>query len=81
MNNAKEGVLTHREDSPTAASATRKLFRGSGVMPYAVTVVGGMGQVRHEVDAATGDEAAELALKHFPGAKVAHVEPAARKAA
>lgn len=77
----KEGVLTHRENSPTAASASNRLFPPSGKMAYAVMVATGVGMMSHEVEAATGDEAAELTLERFPGAKVAHVAPAQRKAA
>lgn len=76
VKDVKEGVLTHSENSETAASANNKLFGPSGVISYRVTVAGGMGLVMHDFDAATGDEAAELALRKFPGAKVAHVEPA-----
>lgn len=72
----KEGVLSHREDSPTAASAHNRLFKTSGVIAYKVMVATAMGLQSIEVDAATGDDAAEQALAKFPGAKVAHVEPA-----
>jgi hypothetical protein len=78
---AKEGVLTHREDSATAASAYNRLFPPSGAMVYQVTVATGMGHILHDVEAVTGDRAAELALERFPGAKVAHVTPAPQKLA
>jgi hypothetical protein len=73
----KEGVLTHREDSPTAASAGKKLFEASGVQTYRVilqTAFGGVATT--DVDAATGDGAAEAALAQYPGSKVANVSPA-----
>lgn len=72
----------HREDSPTAASAHNRLYRTSGVQKYRVAVASSTGMlVHHDVDAASGDEAAELALSAFPGAKVAHVAPAPQAAA
>jgi hypothetical protein len=37
------------------------------------------GSVHADVDAATGDEAAEKALGEYPGSKVAHVAPAPQK--
>ncbi len=75
-------TFLHREDSPTAASAHNRLFRASGVQTYRVAVASATGMmVQHDVEAASGDEAAEEALKAFPGAKVAHVAPAPQKAA
>jgi hypothetical protein len=74
----------HREDSPTAASSHNRLFGNSGRMAYKVMVSAGMGMIPFIVEASTGDEAAELAVGangQYPGAKVAHVEPAAQKAA
>lgn len=76
----KEGVLTHRENSPTAASSTNRLFGPSGAMSYRVTIAGPMGMQAIDVEAATGDEAADLALAKYPGAKVARVEPAPQRA-
>lgn len=72
----KEGVLTHREDSPTAASSTNRLYGSSGMMTYRVTIAGAMGMMPVDVEAATGDDAADAALARYPGAKVARVEPA-----
>jgi len=71
----------HRETSPTAANAFDRKFPPSGKMAYEVLIATGMGLMPYEVEAHTGDEAAELALQKFPGAKVAHVEPAPQKAA
>lgn len=73
----KEGVLTHREVSETAASVGNKLFGPSGVQTYRVLMQTSMGgQAFADVDAATGDEAADLGLGKFPGAKVVNVSPA-----
>ncbi len=66
----------HRENSPTAANATDKKFGPSGAMAFEVMVATGMGLIPHEVVASTGDEAAELTLARFPGARVASVNPA-----
>ena len=81
MAEPKEGVLTHREDSPTAASISRRLYGPSGVIPYRVTIAGGMGMMAEDFEAATGDDAAASALAKYPGAKVAHVAPAPQKQA
>ncbi|WP_324807203.1 hypothetical protein SH584_11445 [Sphingomonas sp. LY29] len=71
----------HREESPTAASSHKRLYRASGVISYDVTVASGMGLSVVPIEAATGDEAAELALAKFPGGKVARVEPTPQAAA
>lgn len=77
----KDGLLTHRETSDTAASATDRKFPSSGEITYRVLVATGMGSMLKDVEASTGDEAAVKALAHFGvGAKVAHVEPAPKKA-
>jgi hypothetical protein len=74
---SKEGALVHKENSPTAASATNRLFPPSGVMPYRVVMQTAMGGfMKTDVEAATGDEAAEKALAEYPGSKVANVTPA-----
>lgn len=65
----------HRSTSPTAANAHDKKFGPSGKITYAVTIAGPMGLMAVEVEAYTGDEAAEEALKRFPGTKVARVAP------
>ena len=73
----EEGPLLHQEASPTAASAHDRKFGPSGVQPYRVLLaVEGGGRVTTTVDAATGDEAAEAALRKYPGWKVAYVGPA-----
>lgn len=66
-----------RASSPTAASATNRLFGESGVMRYRV-VLGQSGGALNStvVEAATGDRAAEAALVKFPGWKVTNVAPA-----
>lgn len=80
MIDEKKGVLTHRETSPTAANASDRKFGPSGVQTYRVLMQTAMGgSVHTDVDAATGDEAAEKALGEFPGAKVAHIAPAPQK--
>lgn len=72
----KEGVLTHRETSETAASATDRKFPTSGVQTYRVQMqsANGLGAVV-DVQASTGDDAALAALGKLPGGKVVHVEP------
>jgi hypothetical protein len=73
----QDGVLTHREASETAASVGDRKFGPSGVQKYRVLIQTAMGGNAHaDVDAATGDEAAEKGLVQFPGAKVVHVAPA-----
>lgn len=74
-------TFLHREDSPTAASGHNRLYRGSGVQTYRVMVATGMGMIPNDVEAASGDEAAELTLAKYIGGKVAHVAPAPQKAA
>lgn len=79
---SKEGVLTHKEQSATASSVGNRLFGPSGVQTYRVQMqsAAGMG-ASVDVEAATGDEAAEKALAKLPGGKVVHVAPAPQKAA
>lgn len=74
----KEGVLTHREESPTAENAHKRLHGVSGTIPYAVTVIGSLGPEIVEVEAATGDEAAAAINRKYPAAKIAHIAPAER---
>ncbi len=74
------GPLLHRENSPTAASVGNPLFGPSGVQTYRVMLATPFGQAMTDVDAATGDEAAEKALAKHPGAKVANVAPAPKDA-
>ncbi len=77
---AKEGVLTHRENSPTAANASNRLFGVSGRMLYRVQLQTSTGQViANDVMASTGDEAAELGVADYLGAKVMHIAPAPQK--
>lgn len=73
-----EGRVEHKEASPTAASAGNPLFSSSGVITYRV-LLAGAGVAGVDVDAASGDEAADMALAQYPGAKVTHVAPAPQK--
>lgn len=72
-----EGKLLHKETSPTAQTVgTERLFGPSGVQTYRAVMQTAMGGVVHvDVDAATGDEAAESALKEVPGGKVMNITP------
>lgn len=67
-----------REPSPTAASATNRLFGVSGEIDYRVVLMNGSAQSSVIVQAATGDEAAATALSRHPGQKVAFVGPSTR---
>lgn len=62
--------------SETAANIANRLYPKSGVMRYRVVVMNGAAQAVTHVEAATGDEAAEMALAKYPGQKVAYVGPA-----
>lgn len=65
-----------RPVSETAASATNRLFKKSGAIPYRVVVgQSGGGMNATIVTAESGDEAAEMALRKFPGWKVVNVAP------
>ena len=77
----KDGVLTHREDSPTASTRGNEKFGPSGVQTYRVLMQTAGGFVAADVDAATGDEAAEKGLAQHLGAKVTNVSPAPQKKA
>ncbi len=59
--------------SPTAANAFNPLFGTSGVMKYRVALRDGS---MVDVEAATGDEAANAALGRHPGGFVTAVNPA-----
>jgi len=73
---AKEGVLTHREVSETASSVSDRKFGPSGVQTYRVQMQSAQGLgAMVDVEASTGDEAAEKALAKLPGGKVTHVAP------
>jgi hypothetical protein len=74
-----EGPLLHKEASPTAASAWDRKYPASGVQTYRVLLQTPAGQMARDVEAATGDEAAEKALEGHLGSKVAHVGPAPQK--
>lgn len=76
---SEEGKLLHQEQSSTAASIGNPLYGESGPMLYRVTVASGFGMKPVDVEAKTGDEAAELALRDHPGCKVAHVTPAPQR--
>jgi hypothetical protein len=67
-----------RPVSETAASASNPIFGESGVIRYRVVVgQSGGGLSSTVVEAATGDKAAEAALRKFGmGWKVTHVAPA-----
>lgn len=65
-----------REPSPTAASASKRLFGPSGAMDYRVVLMNGSAQTAMRVNAATGDDAAAMALARHLGLKVAYVGPA-----
>ena len=73
---AKEGALIHEAQSPTAATVGNKLFPSSGAQVYRVLVKTSAGFAPHDVEASTGDEAAETVLRDNPGAYVANVTPA-----
>lgn len=63
--------------SPTAANAHNRLYPKSGAQVYRVVLgQSGGGMMATNVNAETGDEAAEAALRKHPGWKVAHVAPA-----
>jgi hypothetical protein len=79
---ASEGKLMHKEASPTAATAGDTRYKPTEGQVYRVqmqTAMGGM--VFTDVEALTGDEAAEAGVLEYPGARVAHVAPAPKKAA
>lgn len=77
-----EGAVFHTRDSASAANSSDRKFGVTGVIAYDVLVQTGMGgRATARVDAASGDEAAALALEQFPGAKIAHVEPAPKTGA
>lgn len=67
-----------RQPSETAANASRRLFGSSGVMTYRVVMMNGAAQSVVNVEAATGDDAADKALARHPGLKVAYVGPATK---
>lgn len=65
-----------RETSPTAANSTNRLFGPSGAMDYLVILaMSGGAQKPVKVNAATGDDAAAIALGKNPGWKVGFVGP------
>ena len=66
-----------REPSKTAYNINRRC-QPSGEMTYRVVVVNGTAQSVVNVEAATGDEAADKALRLRPGQKVAYVGPATK---
>ena len=72
----KEGSLLHTTHSPTAATVGNRLYGDSGVMLYRVVVQTGGGIQSVDVDATTGDKAAEAALAKCMGGKVLTVQPA-----
>ncbi len=65
--------------SETAATVGNELYGPSGAMVYRVTMAGS-GVSFIDVEALTGDKAAEVALSRH-GGKVVHVEPAPQKVA
>jgi hypothetical protein len=78
---AREGVLTAQEVSPTASTRGSEVqFPASGVQSYRVMIQTAMGGVSFlDVDASTGDEAAEKALSQAPGSKVTNIAPTPQK--
>lgn len=75
---AKEGLLTDQGISPTAATVGSEVqYPPSGVQTYRAMIQTAMGGlIPVDVEAATGDQAAELALKQVPGGKVTNIAPA-----
>ena len=69
-------VITPWEVSETASNANNPIHPVSGVMKYRVVLANAGARVAKNVEAATGDEAADTALRHYPGYKVAYVGPA-----
>jgi hypothetical protein len=66
-----------RPVSPTAASASNRIFGESGAQNYRVVLgQSGGAMTSTVVNAATGDKAAEKALAQHPGWKVTNVTPA-----
>ncbi len=67
----------HREESPTAANANKRLYEASGTILYRVMLQTSTGQqIANDVMAASGDEASEKGIVNYPGAKVMHIAPA-----
>lgn len=66
-----------RAQSPTAASASKRLYGNSGAMDYRV-VLGQSGGAMTSVlvNAESGDDAAVAALRQHPGWKVVNINPA-----
>jgi hypothetical protein len=81
VNSPKEGALPPQPVSETAATAGNRLYSESGPMVYRVQVLNGSAITICDVEAKSGDEAAERALAKHPGQKVGHVEPAPQKQA
>lgn len=75
------GKLPSRGVSPTAATVGNPLYGASGVMSYRVTMMTPGGLTNIDVEAATGDDAANAGLAKFPGGKVAKVDVTPQKAA
>lgn len=67
-----------RQPSDTAANASKRLFGPSGKMKYRVVMMNGKAQTVVNVEAETGDEAAEKALLRHQGLQVAYVGPATK---
>ena len=67
----------NRAQSPTAASRTNRLYKGSGAMDYRVVLgQSGGAMMAAVVNADTGDDAAAMAIARHPGWKVVKVSPA-----
>ncbi len=71
----KESFLPDQGHSATASTVGNVLFGASGPMSYRVTVGTAAGVSQVDLEAETGDKAAEMAHQRFMGAKVLHVEP------
>lgn len=66
-----------RRESDTAANAHKRLFGKSGAINYRVVLGQSGGAMTHTaITAETGDDAADGALRKFPGWKVINVTPA-----
>jgi len=72
----KEGAVLHEVNSPTASTLGNPKFGPSGEMTYRVTMASATGAFAVDVQASTGDGAADAAHSKHPGLKVTHVEPA-----
>lgn len=75
----KDSFLPHTSVSETAATAGDDRYKPTGGMTYRVTVTTAAGLAQVDVEAESGDDAAEAAHRQFLGGKVTHIEPAPAK--